>query len=350
MLDEETTAELMKLRQLKCPKEQQLWLMSQRISVLEDALHLSSEDGETHPLLSSELLRIKQDNNLGIESEVQEVQGSDGAEGGTLLRSGKNQTRYFGASATEVRLLFCACEKANDIPTPACSSYRAYCLYPPSLDAEVSQKLLQTQQIQRPLTILNTALPSEVVQASAMFPFVPDYLRQPSIYEQLISRLPDYPRVTALIEAYFANLVWFVAPIDRPQMTEEVIPLFYPNRRPIAFSAFREENLHDLALLFSLLASGSVADLTQEAINFEAEELDKLSRAALGLRDMFKYGSVAACQTLLLLGSYETATRRKTSSEGAGKLMTFGVCVALSVSRRRRFNRLPSVMIDSITS
>lgn len=187
------------------------------------------------------------------------------------------------------------------------------------------------QHIRRPL-VFDSALPPEVVQASAMFPFVPKNLCQPFVYKQLVTRLPDYARVTALIEAYYSNFAWNAVPLDRLQVTEELIPLFYPNLRPITFSEFREENLHDLALLFSLLASGSVADLTQETINFEAEELDKLSRAALGLRDIFKYGSLAMCQALFLLGSYEAATRRKSSSEGASKLMVFGVCVALSVS------------------
>lgn len=196
----------------------------------------------------------------------------------------------------------------------------------------MAQRLSGSKQIRYPRHFFDTALPPELVQASAMFPFVPDYLRQPFIYEQLVARLPAYARITALTEAYFSNLAWFTGPIIRAQVMDELIPLFYPNRRPLARSAFHEGQLHELALLFALLANGSVADLTQDVINPEAEELEKLARVALGLRSIFTNGSLAACQTLLLLGSYETFTRRKTTSESAGRLQTFGMCIASSVS------------------
>ena len=181
-----------------------------------------------------------------------------------------------------------------------------------------------------------------------MFPFVPDYLCHPAIYAQLVARLPDYARMTAIVEAYFSNLSWFGGPIDRAQVSEELIPIFYPKRRPLRPEVFREDQLHDLALCFSLLVIGSVADLTQDAINFEAEELEKLARAALGLRSIFTYGTLEACQALILLGSYETCTRRKMSNESADKLMTFGLCVASSVSLSHSLLLMPNVACYSL--
>lgn len=105
LLDGETASEIMKIKRLKLPKDRQLLLLRQRISVLEDALHLTSEAGEAHPLLSPELLRIKQDLGCGVKVEDAEALGTERADVGTLLRSGSDLMRYFGASATEV----CAC-------------------------------------------------------------------------------------------------------------------------------------------------------------------------------------------------------------------------------------------------
>ena len=70
--------------------------------MLEDALHLTSDVGEAHPLLSPELLRIKQDIAPEFETEDLEAQSPDKTDVGTLLRSGNDLVRYFGASATEV--------------------------------------------------------------------------------------------------------------------------------------------------------------------------------------------------------------------------------------------------------
>ena len=107
MLDGESAAGLAKVRRFECTKEQHLLLMSKRISVLEDALHVSCETGEAHPLLTTELLCIKQRVNRLEEVEDRQVEETDWVDGGTLMMSGRKDMRYVGASATEVGVASC---------------------------------------------------------------------------------------------------------------------------------------------------------------------------------------------------------------------------------------------------
>ena len=116
---------------------------------------------------------------------------------------------------------------------------------------------------------------------------------------------------------------------------EDTIPLFYPNRRPIAPHLVDHEKLHDLALLFMLFACGSVADLTQSAINPEGERYQQLARAALGMRSFLDHGSLAACQALFLLGAYETHSGRKVSQESSWKCLSVSLTIAASVRHKR---------------
>ena len=61
-----------------------------------------------------------------------------------------------------------------------------------------------------PYVINHGDLPCELVQASGMWPFTPAYLSKKEHIVQLVSQLPSYERVTALLEAYYSNLAWFV--------------------------------------------------------------------------------------------------------------------------------------------
>ena len=151
--------------------------------------------------------------------------------------------------------------------------------------------------------LFDSSLPDDLIRASLLFPFVPRCLAQPSTYVKLISLLPPYARTTGLIEAYFCNLSWYTGCIDREQVSDDLLPMFYPGRRPLDPSSFREEHLHSLGLLYALLATGSVADLTQNVINAEAEDLEKLARCALSMRSIHEYGSMEAAQAMVMLSA-----------------------------------------------
>ncbi|KAL5513473.1 hypothetical protein ACEPAH_3872 [Sanghuangporus vaninii] len=290
--------------------------MSERIRVLEDALEI--ESGNTcHPLLAPEFLAIKQGIDV-VDRRLHGKANDDGEEElagafGTLSVSDGKTMRYLGASAADSALLMEVMDPATEAQ---CVNYGN--------------------------------LPRELIQASAMWPFAPAYLSIPEHISQIVSQLPPYERVTSLLEAYFSNLAWFVAPLDRSQVMEDVIPLFYPNRRPVAPHLVEQEKLHELALLLILFACGSVADLTQSSVNPEGQRFEQLARAALGMRSFIDYGSLAACQTLFLMGSYEIHSGRKASQESSWKYLSLGLTIAASIGLHRDSSRwkLDPKMVD----
>lgn len=169
-----------------------------------------------------------------------------------------------------------------------------------------------------------------------MFPFLPKYLRHPASYSQLLQHLPSYARVTALTESYVHNLSWFLLPATRAQISEELLPTFYPGFKPMPPTTgdFKHSMLPTLALLFSVFACGSAGDWTQDLINPEAETFERLARCTLGLCDVFSEGSMEVIQTLLLLSLYELLTYRKVNQESDWKLTAFGLTMASSVRIR----------------
>lgn len=90
-----------------------------------------------------------------------------------------------------------------------------------------------------------SSLSPEIAQASAMWPFAPAYLSRHAYFAQIVTHLPAYERLSSLTEAYFSNLAWFIAPIDRAQIVNSIIPMFYPQRRPISPELVDAENMHD---------------------------------------------------------------------------------------------------------
>lgn len=215
-------------------------------------------------------------------------------------------------------------------------------------------------------------LPPEVEHASALWPFAPLHPHSHSnmstntntLTMHIVSQLPPIDRATALVEAYFTNLAWFLGPIERVQVVDELLPLFYPSlgaaggsrRKTTAASASTSasststsstsnnaetlshlistatDSPHDLALLFTVFACGAVADLTQPPDNVEALRFNALSRATLGLYNLFEAGSLSACQAVFLNGSFEVYSGKRASQESAWKMFSLAMCLASSVS------------------
>ena len=84
----------------------QIEAMSERIRVLEDALHVetSAKRSEPHPLLSDTLLSIKKGKWVEPVEHAEQDEEITRAFGTMAISEGKN-IRYLGASATENQLL-----------------------------------------------------------------------------------------------------------------------------------------------------------------------------------------------------------------------------------------------------
>lgn len=119
--------------------------------------------------------------------------------------------------------------------------------------------------------------------------------------------------------------------MDRSQLTEEIIPLFYPLQRPISPVLVKEEHLHDLAMLFMILACGCLGLCRRPVKSQEGERYHQLARSALGLRSFIDYGTLEACQTLFMMGQYDNYSGRKTSTESMWKSASVALATALTV-------------------
>ena len=87
----------------------------------------------------------------------------------------------------------------------------------------------------------------------------------------------------------------------------------------------------DLALLFILLACGTIGDFTQPPQNPEGEAYSQIARAALGTRDVLSETSLTIVQAVMLLAVYETSAWHKSALEKSWKISAVGADLAISV-------------------
>ncbi|OCB85402.1 hypothetical protein A7U60_g7410 [Sanghuangporus baumii] len=263
--------------------------MSKRIQQLEDALQIanSSLTTSTHPLLSDELLKIK---NV-IEGPMHMKEETDASDEdtvnsiGTLRMLGRGVESYVGANKLLIdRAVDAMHLKVNPLASPAMT------------------------------------LPGET------FPFTPLYLPADEMLAQIEGKLPSFERASALVEAYLENTTWLIRIVDREQIMEELIPQIYRRRQNAGNSGTGETQStdpHALALLLAIFACGAVADLTLPPWNEEADLYYHLASTAIGLRSVFDGTSLHTVQALAVLGSYDIFSCRKNSLEGTWKLISF---------------------------
>ncbi|KAL5528380.1 hypothetical protein ACEPAF_7516 [Sanghuangporus sanghuang] len=287
-------------------------LLSERVRALEDALAVESGargGSRSHPLLAEELLEIKQtfsDDESDDDDDEEEEQANQllGAFG-TLSIDESRTMRYLGPASSESALLM---------------------------------EVLENSAPRLPISSLESGhLSRETIRSSRSFPFAPLFLDQSeeSLLSQLISYLPPFERATALYEAFFRNLSWFAAPVERSCVVSEIVPIFYPRRKPALPGSIRADHAHDLALLFALFACGAAGDLTQSPSNDEAVQFHTLAKAGMGVKSIMHGASLTGVQTLYLLGAYDIYTGQKKSQEDAWKMVALGSCMAASIGLHR---------------
>ncbi|KAL5527775.1 hypothetical protein ACEPAG_6576 [Sanghuangporus baumii] len=282
---------------------QKLTQMSKRIQQLEDALQIahSSLTTSTHPLLSDELLKIKNiiegPMHVKMETDASDEDTVDSI--GTLRILGRGIESYVGANKLVIDSIGAA--DAMHI----------------KVDPVVSPTM---------------TLPEET------FPFKPLYLPADEILAQIEEKLPSFERASAVVEAYLENTAWFVRLVDREQIMEELIPQIYRRRqfaKNNATDGTQSTDPHTLALLLAIFACGAVADLTLPLWNEEADLYYHLASTAIGLRSVFDGTSLHTIQALAVLGSYDIFSCRKGSLEGTWKLISFCISLASSIGLHR---------------
>ena len=207
-----------------------------------------------------------------------------------------------------------------------------------------------------------------------------------------------------MIESYLGQMAWFCSLIEREQVFDELLPLFYRTpgqgvlRPQLNSSRFYDQSFnqedgaerkeawrkadrdannanytHRLALVFGLLASGAAGNLTLPLGSTESQTYNRLAAAALQLNSVFgksfdfsdptsdatdageeatrdnaeeevlEGGSgcgLETVQAVMMYAAYEFFCGRRGSLEGAWKVMSLGLGLASSVRLLAFFSSL----------
>ncbi|KAI0820381.1 fungal-specific transcription factor domain-containing protein [Trametes gibbosa] len=287
--------------------------LANRVRDLEDALRASHalHSMESHPLLSEDLLRIKapiqRENliNTGATNGHPDEQGADVVDSfGSLSISESGRTNYFGQ---------------------ATSSWYY-------LTNEDNQDDLRDHRLSQ----LSKLLSPEVLSLSGLFPIAPSLPLTVDAQTMKIERLrslfwylPGVDEAAELRRIYFQHAAWMYNPVTMAQLNESAFNIFYdPHKAPDMDDPLLS---HQLALLYMILAIGSLMDTTRPAYNVEAEKYHQLSRAALFQSPIFEEPTLTAVQSLYLMAFYLFLSERHGS--GVGSRWAFmGLAVKLGVS------------------
>ncbi|KAJ7326313.1 hypothetical protein DFH08DRAFT_710530, partial [Mycena albidolilacea] len=311
--------------------------MSDRIRHLEDALAIlqSTVTNEPHPLLNRELLTIK--SSIELHSAV------EGADDGALPNGGHTNENGEGEEFEEY---------IDAFGTLAIREDGAATFYGRSAGSEVGSSLSPnngraTLFGSSPLRQDSPGFPASstsIASFTSSFPFSSSGPVAGIDLDYLTGQLPPYDESVRLCELYLAQAPWFFGAVTRTQITDEILPLWFPEEapRPAGAGAPRIGSpslvggAHDLALLNVIFCYGALGDV---ALPFptgprDSEFYFRLTKAALTLEPVLEGPpSVATVQTLALMGIYEGLCAGENSIESTWAIFGLSTKLAQSVHR-----------------
>jgi hypothetical protein len=116
--------------------------------------------------------------------------------------------------------------------------------------------------------------------------------------------LPPWERALVMAESYLATATWVFRNITRQQLINEMLPAIYGKR--VAYASDDYSGPHDLALLFSVFALGSIMDASVPVATSESEgeHYNQLALAALCQQPVLEKPSLVTIQTMFVLSVY----------------------------------------------
>ncbi|THH09731.1 hypothetical protein EW145_g1797 [Phellinidium pouzarii] len=228
--------------------------LSHRVRSLEDALAVAHDGNERHPLLSDELLKIKNPLEREVVFEApKSTEEEDVIDAvGSLSISHTGRTNFYGQTANSW----------NEEGDHSDDEEEIIIALPTDSDAE-------------------------------------------DLRSTLIAALPDAPTARALVDLYFSNAAWMYYPIPKDQFDKLIFSRVYPYSSAGSPGNDAETDRdtgsyesHRLALLYIVLAVGILVDLNRPSHDSSAVGYFQLSKAALGLDSIMEEPSVPAIQAL----------------------------------------------------
>ncbi|KAI0788811.1 hypothetical protein C8Q75DRAFT_719488 [Abortiporus biennis] len=298
--------------------------LSNRVRELEDGLRTSHSAQSTapHPLLSEELLRIKAplqreglNNQTTNGDSATDGQSADVVDSfGSLSISEKGLTSYYGQATSSWN------ETTDEV------------------HADDGEERLNN---------LRRLLPQEILALSGVFPvtaYIPPTIEieegRLQCLRSLYWYLPPADEAAELRQIYYEHAAWMYNPISSVQFNENVYNQFYsPNAAPPSSDPSEVHQWsHRLALMFMVLAIGSLMDTRRPAYNIEAEKYHHLARAALFQSPIFEQPTLNAVQSLYLMAFFLFLTERHGTGVGS-RWALMGLAVKLGVSVHRDAGR-----------
>ncbi|KZT27270.1 hypothetical protein NEOLEDRAFT_1089468 [Neolentinus lepideus HHB14362 ss-1] len=284
-----------------------------RIQQLEEALSLLSlqASDEPHPLLSEELRALiltdkSQERSRDPASTSQTPSHSPPPpplietwkeDFGTLTVDEDGRTKYFGRSAGPEILIQVMREEET---------------IPPSND---NGSILSPRP--RPTR------PSLASYAPPLHSYDEQFL------SYLESRLPSYPRASALCETYLEHSSWFFGPIQRDELINEIFTPIYNSLAVQRRGGARTYNPIKLAVFFLVLSHGAITDLTLPPYNDEAEGYYQAGSSMISMSDVTEAPSIEIIQAFGYMGTYHSLCEPRHGLSSAWPL----IAVAIKMSQ-----------------
>ncbi|KAJ7077801.1 fungal-specific transcription factor domain-containing protein [Mycena crocata] len=338
--------------------------MSDRIRHLEDALAVlqSTVTNEPHPLLDRDLLTIKSSIELhsaveGADEGLHMNGGGGDCSGepedleeyidafGTLAIREDGASTFYGRSAGSESLLMG--EGASPAPSPIISQDNNSSN---ALAAALGPSVLRRQDSQ------GYPASSSIASFTSSFPFSSGGMAGIDL-DYLTGRLPSYTESLRLCDLYLAQAPWFFGAVTRDQLTDEILPLWFPEEAPRQTSRGMSPppigTAHDLALVYVIFCFGALGDTslpfptshnTAAVDDFQpssdglhdCEYYYRLTKASLTLEPVLEGPpSVATVQTLALMGIYEGLCAGENSIESTWAIFGLSTKLAQSIGLHR---------------
>ncbi|KAF8196689.1 fungal-specific transcription factor domain-containing protein [Mycena galopus ATCC 62051] len=248
--------------------------LSTRVRQLEDSLAQSHSlhSLQPHPLLTAELLKIKRPlerERLDIpkEQKPDPANTNEGVDAmGSLSISEGGRSTFFGQAANSWYLLQNERGPGNEGEPP---------------DAE-------------------HAMPTDIPWIAYAFPFTAKISKTgQDIRQTLINLLPRTSVAQRFCDIYYRHAAWMYTPINESDFYETIFrPIYDPD------GSYGPISPHCLAVLYMVLALGTLVDLHMPAHSPEATEYYQLGRAALAIDSVLEEPSIPGIQALVLMCHY----------------------------------------------
>lgn len=313
--------------------------LSSRIRQLEDALAglQAKHSADPHPLLHDDLvstdelregLRDEGGDSMDDSSPAPIGQTGEVIDAlGTLSISDHGISRFFGPTGGSESLLLASI--SNNHPSPSSSTTNDS--HSPSASSTTTTTVTAASDD------LNLSLFSQ------SFPFTP--VGAPRSIQDLIevNHLPPYSAAISLCNTYFTQVSWLHRGVTQSQLLEEMLPMIYhlPSPSPASGEEQARSGPHDLALLFIVLAIGSLLSSPASSspntatanANALGEHYHQISRAALALQPVLEKPSIVTIQALHLLSIYNAMSGSDLNSETSMEMTWSLVTLAAHLSQ-----------------